>query len=397
MSRTEANQSRRRFIQQAAALSGVTSSVGVAGLSGLTTVPAVASGPPPSESLPVRFSGDGLSLSPAETIAALETILDERGIEADYYSRGGVVEELEREMAAALGKERAIYLPTGTLANHLALRALVGERTRAIVPHESHIYNDSGDCVQQLSQLNLVPLASESATFTLSQVREIVERTQGGRVTTGVGAIFIESPVRRRFGEMFDYAEMEAICAYARERGIGTHLDGARLYMASAYSGISPREYASHFDTVYVSLWKYFNSGSGAILAGSEAIIDQMFHTRRMFGSGLPAAWPFAALALHFFRDFESEFQRAVQAAEAFIAGLGKHEAFHIERIPNGSNLFRLRVSGTDLGAFRERLKAKNVLLSRPREEPPGFLLNVNPTLNRTDAESLIDLFVSSV
>ncbi len=302
-----------------------------------------------------------------------------------------------KRVAAALGKERAIYFPTGTLANHIAVRALAGERTRVVVPHESHLYNDSGDCAQQLSQLNLVPLVSETATFTLDQVRQVVERTDSGRVTTGVGAIMIESPVRRKLGEMFDYAEMKKICSYARDNGIKTHLDGARLYMASGFTGISPSEYASHFDTVYVSTWKYFNSGSGAILAGSDELIDEMYHTRRMFGGGLPAAWPFAAVALHYFESFEAEYARAVRTAKEFFSLLQQESAFDIERIPNGSNLFKLIVRGTDLATFRDKLKGQGVLLSTPRPELGGFLVGVNATLNRTTAGTLVKKLRESV
>ncbi len=76
----------------------------------------------------------------------LQKIIEEKGIEADSYSRGGVVEELETKMAEALGKQRAIYFPTGTLANHIAVRELAMDSTRVIVPHDSHLYNDSGDC-----------------------------------------------------------------------------------------------------------------------------------------------------------------------------------------------------------------------------------------------------------
>ena len=345
----------------------------------------------------VKLFGDGLSLSPAESVAVLETILDERGIEADYYSRGGVVEELESTMAEALGKERAIYFPTGTLANHVAIRALAGDRTRVLVPKESHIYNDSGDCVQQLSQLNLIPMASETATFTLEDVKKVVERTDSGRVTTGVGAIVIESPVRRKLGEMFDYEEMKKTCAFARANGIGTHLDGARLYMASGYTGISPMEYASHFDTVYVSLWKYFNAGSGAILAGSREMIDPLYHTRRMFGGGLPGAWPFAAVALHYFDGFEAGYRDAIRTAGAFFSLLKQNSAFEVVKIPNGSNNFRVVVKGTDLERFRANLRAKGVLLSRPRPSPGlegSFVVTVNQTLNRTNAETLAEAFV---
>jgi len=341
----------------------------------------------------VRFTGDGLSLSPPEYVAVLQQIIDDKGIAADYYSRGGVVDELERTMADALGKERAIYFPTGTLANHVALRQLAGEKTRAIVPHESHLYNDSGDCAQQLSQLNLIPLASDSATFSLDAVERVVARTESGRVTTGVGALMIESPVRRRSGELFDFEEMKQICAFARARNIGTHLDGARLYMASAYSGISPSAFAAHFDTVYVSLWKYFNAGSGAILAGSAAMVEELYHTRRMFGSGLPAAWQFAAVALHYFPSFEKEYQRAVATADALFTQLERHSAFRVEKVPNGSNIFRLKVEGVDLDAFREKLRSRGVVLSSPRPELGGFSLNVNPTLNRSTADALAGAF----
>jgi threonine aldolase len=346
---------------------------------------------------PVKLFGDGLSLSAPEYVELLQKIVGERGIAEDNYSLGGVVEELEERMARALGKERAIYFGTGTLANHVAVRKLARDRARVVVQAESHLYNDSGDCVQQLSHLNLVPLVSETATFTLEQVKNAVERARTGRVGTDVGALVIESPVRRRQGELFDYAEMKKICSFARDNDIKTHLDGARLYMASAYTGISPTEYASHFDTVYVSLYKYFNAGSGAILAGARDVIDGLYHTRRMFGGGLPAAWPYAAVALHYLEGFEEEFGRAVQSAARFFSLIEGNRFFEVEPVPNGSNLFRLRLKGADPNAFRENLKTKGVLLPSPRAEGDGFLLGVNATWNRIGPEALAGKFGDSL
>ena len=103
---------------------------------------------------------------------------------------------------------------------------------------------------------------------------------------------------------MFDWDETKRISALARERGIGMHLDGARLFIASAYSGIAPAEYAAAFDTVYVSLWKYFNSGIGAILAGPKRVLDGMYHMRRMFGGNLAAGWQAALVARHYMNGF---------------------------------------------------------------------------------------------
>src|SRR4051794_16451694 len=108
----------------------------------------------------VQFRSDGLGLSPAEYARLLAEIAERRGIDVDDYSRGGVVAELEERMAALLGKERAVFLPTGTLANHLAVRLLAqGRGRRVLVQQESHLWNDEGDCATQLSGLTLVPLA----------------------------------------------------------------------------------------------------------------------------------------------------------------------------------------------------------------------------------------------
>ncbi|GIT22000.1 MAG: hypothetical protein CM1200mP40_16820 [Gammaproteobacteria bacterium] len=169
---------------------------------------------------------------------------------------GGEVEKFERYCAELLDKEMAVFMPSGTLANQLALRQIAGEKRRVIVPGLSHVYNDTGDASQNLSNLNLIPLAHDRATFTLEEVEAVIERTAGGRVTAEVGAILIESPVRRLSGEMVDWEETKRIASYAKEKGIGTHLDGARMFIASAYTGISPAEYAEPFDMVYFSLWK---------------------------------------------------------------------------------------------------------------------------------------------
>ncbi len=341
----------------------------------------------------VKLSGDGQSMTPREFAHFLSGILAEGEVEADYYSNGGVVEELEDRMAQLLGKERAVFLPTGTLANHLAVRIQVGERSRVVVQNESHIYNDSGDCCQILSNLNLVPLAPSGGTFTLDEVQEAIGRADGGRVRTGVGVISIESPIRRLLGRLFDYGEMRRICAFAREEGIATHLDGARLFMASGYTGITPAEYASHFDTVYVSLWKYFNAPSGAVLAGPGTLLDDLFHTRRMFGGGLPYAWPLAAAALHSIDGFEERFGEGVAAGQELKTALNRLPGLKVEEIPDGSNVFKLHVDQGEPESLMSGLRDRGVLLPAPSGNFRGFALGVNETLARRPVEETVGAF----
>src|SRR5262249_39932351 len=112
-----------------------------------------------SESAPVvQATGDGVHHTPAEYASLLQKLSET--IEPDEYSIGGVVAKLERSVAADLGKEIAVWLSTGTLANHLAVRLLAGDQRRVLVQQECHLYNDCGDCCQTLSGLNLVPLAA---------------------------------------------------------------------------------------------------------------------------------------------------------------------------------------------------------------------------------------------
>lgn len=356
------------------------------------------------EAGPVRMTGDGLGLTPDETAALWTELAGDGRIERDSYSNGGTVAALEAHFAEVLGKERAVFLPTGTLANHLAVRALAGGTGRAIVQAESHLFNDSGDCVQTLSGVTLMPLAPERAGFRLDEVEEVVARTAGGRVARPVSVISVETPVRRRYGEMFDQAELDRIVAFAKRKGIRLHLDGARIFLQSAATGRTVAQYARPFDTVYVSLYKYFNSVSGAILAGPRALLDDLYHVRRMFGAGLPGAWPFAALARHFAPGFTTRFRQALDVSEAFLEHLGRHEAFAVERIPAGTNLFRLRVAQADAAGFRARLRRRGIHLGAPRGVGrsasdgggPGearFLVAVNETWNRASADALAAAF----
>jgi threonine aldolase len=344
----------------------------------------------------VHTSGDGIGITPREYAALLNTLCQGRDVKEDGYLLGGEVEAFEQHWAKLLGKETAVFMPSGTLANHLALRALAGSKRRVIVPETSHVYNDTGDACQTLSGLTLMPLAPGRATFTVADVDAVLTRTAGGRVATEVGALLIESPIRRLSGEMFDWDEAKRISALARAKGIGMHLDGARLFIASAYTGITPAEYAAPFDTVYVSLWKYFNSGIGAILAGPKKTLDGMFHVRRMFGGNLAVGWNAALVARHFMDGFDQRLTSAVKTSETLYAALSKHPRIAIDRVPNGTNLTRVTFKGVDASAVAKKLTERGIVMSAPAG-PATITLGVNETWNRMSAADLIDAFEKSV
>jgi len=349
-----------------------------------------------AEDRAVHFRSDGVALSPFDYSQLLTRLAQDGGIVADEFSRSGVVEALEERMAAMLGKEMAVFMPSGTLANNLALRLLAQRGRRVLVQYESHIYNDTGDCMQELSGLTLIPLARERATFTLAEVKAEVGRAEEGRVSTPVGVISIESPVRRVLGEVFDFAEMQQIVTFAREARIGLHLDGARLFLASAYTGIAPASYAALFDTVYVSLYKYFNAAGGAVLAGPRQLLENLYHQRRMFGGGLRQAWPYAAVALHYLDGFAERFQQAAAAADTLFQALQKHPNCDLPRSPGATNVARLLVSGGDAAALPQRLLARGIAIRPPlhsSSQGAEFELFTNETILRRPVAETIAIF----
>ena len=344
----------------------------------------------------VHTAGDGIGITPREYASLLNRLCASKDVENDNYLLGGEVEAFEKHWATLLGKETAVFMPSGTLANQLALRALAGAKRRVIVPEMSHVYNDTGDACQTLSGLTLMPLAPGRATFTVADIEAVLARTAGGRVATDVGAILIESPIRRLSGQMFDWDQAKRITAFARSKGIATHLDGARLFIASAYTGISPAEYSAQFDTVYISLWKYFNCGIGAILAGPKRVLDGMFHVRRMFGGNLAVGWSAALVARHYMDGFEARLKSAVQTSETFYAAIAKHPRIGIERIPNGTNLTRVTFKGVSAADVAKRLAERGIAMSGPAA-PASITFGVNETWNRMPAVDLIRAFEQSL
>ena len=361
-----------------------------------------------SDTMPIRdaspshtviFRGDGEPKTPSMMLQRLAEFDQKFTLKEDAYSLGGTVEQLEKKCAEMLGKEAAIFMPTGTLANHLAIRRLCGIKPRAIVQEQSHLYNDSGDCVTRLSNINLIPLAQGCPYFTLETLKAAVEQAEGGRVINPVGAVMVESPVRRQSGKIVPFDEMKAVTDYCREKQIGSHLDGARLYMMSGATGISPADYAALFDTVYVSLYKYFGAPFGAILAGTVEFTDGLYHDRRMFGGGLASANFAAALALQGIDGFEERFNRAMTQAGALFDKINALKSINVEPFEHGSNIFPLKLeSDVDSTRFVKTLEVHSVSVSPPDSDHVGrIMLTVNPTLLRQDTQDLFYTFERAV
>lgn len=373
---------RRRFLE--AVLVG-------AALAPMTAQAQTAASPPfpPVDNRSVWLVGDSAPSTPAQTAQRLLERVQADGKPRDSYLAGGAVAELEARFARLLGKEDCAFLPTGTLANHLAVRVLAGDASRVIVQHESHLYRDESDATQLLSGLNLVALAPGRACPTLAEIKAAVDEAENGPYPLRVGAISLESPVRRAKGEMIDLALAREISAYAQAKGIRLHLDGARLLLAPPGYDIAGT--ATLFDTVYVSLYKYLDAPFGAVLAGSKADVAKVRDLRHRFGGTIYQAWPCAVLALAALDDFDARHRAAFAAADQLFAALKAQGLATVKPAPNASNIRELALRPKVAEGLFDRMRVAGVRMLKP--ENGVVAIYVNDTITRRPVEEYLRLF----
>ncbi|MCU1250245.1 MAG: threonine aldolase [Edaphobacter sp.] len=342
----------------------------------------------------VYLSGDALVMPDAERIQELGRLMGKYEKFGDVYLAAGAVTELEHKMAEMLGKEDAAFLPTGTLANNLAVRVLCGDHRHALVQHESHLYLDEQDSASLLSGINLVPLARGKAAPDYEEVVAAIELAVNGRFPIAVGAISLESPVRRANGGSIPYALAEKISTLARSKGIGMHWDGARALLLTGTDGFDLRRYSVLFDTVYVSLYKYLGAPFGAVLAGNKATIAKVRELRHAYGGLIYHGWQSALPALAALPGFQERFLAARAAGDRLLAGLQGVGGFEIRPVPDGSNITVVAVSSARAANLQARLAKADVHV-RPVEDGK-MLIFVNETIVRQSTEELVRAFAGT-
>jgi threonine aldolase len=343
----------------------------------------------------ISFTDDGVHYAPDEYLVKLQEISRKDPIKADVYGQGGSLAMLTKRFAEITGKEAATYMPTGTMANQLAISVLCGENTKIFVQDTSHIYRDEADAAESVYHKRLMPLAKGEPFFTLDDLKAGIAFTNDEEVfKSGIGAIAIENPVRRCDGRQVPIDEIKKISEFCRSKGYKLHLDGARIYLAAAVSGVSIAEYASNFDTVYISLYKYLGADGGAILCGDKAVIDKMEHLIKIHGGTIYSNWSKAAMALYHLDGLEDRLKKTVTQATGLFSELNKLPGISITALKGGSNIFDLKLTAaTDAKKFRKALAEKYKVMIRNANAEGIIKLQVNETLLRTDNLTLVKAF----
>ncbi|MGD9791534.1 MAG: low specificity L-threonine aldolase [Phycisphaerales bacterium] len=203
---------------------------------------------------------------------------------------------LQERVAAMFGKDAACFVPTGTMANQTAIRAHT-EPGDEIIAHEgSHIIHYETGAPAALSGCMIRPLAGAGGLFDTADVEAAIR--QDSIHFPHSRLLVIENTHNRGGGTVWPLAQVERVVAHARERGLRTHLDGARLWNACAATGHAPRDYARHFDTISACFSKGLGCPAGSIVVGSRDTIARVARFRKMFGGTMRQSGVLAAAAI---------------------------------------------------------------------------------------------------
>ena len=214
----------------------------------------------------------------------------------DQYGEDPPTNALQERVAALLGKEQGLWLPSGTMANQVALRVLTRPGDEVIVSRECHAgWHETGGSAAN-SGVQLVEIGARGV-FDVAALEAAI-KPGGLPVYPPTTLVEIENTHNRSGGIVFPQDEVVRICALARARGIATFLDGARLWNASIASGRLEAELAEPFDLVAVSFSKGLGAPGGSLLAGSRKLIAAATRQRRMLGGAMRQTGFYAAAAL---------------------------------------------------------------------------------------------------
>jgi len=271
------------------------------------------------------------------------------------------IAELERATAEVLGTEAAVYMPSGTMTNQVALRAHTEPGDEAILADNAHMYFYEAGGPAALSGVMCKLLPSERGQYTAEALRGALHPANVHFPRTKL--VCVENTSNRGGGSIWPLERIAAVHDVAREAGLATHLDGARIWNASVATGLAEREYARYFDTVSVCFSKGLGAPVGSCLAGTREFIDRARRFRKMFGGGMRQAGIIAAGALYALRNHRARLAEDHAHAQALAEGLAAMDGIDLDAATVETNIVLFRVTARPAAELVRRLAAAGVLV----------------------------------
>jgi threonine aldolase len=292
---------------------------------------------------------------------AMREVMARADVGDDVFGDDPTVKELESQTAELLGKEAALFVPSGTMANQLAIRGHTQPGDEILVEANAHIYYYEGGAPAALSGVMCRCLNGQRGIFTGADLEAALRPADQHFAPTRL--VCIENTHNRGGGKIWSLEQTQQVAATARKHGLQLHLDGARLWNAAVASGIAERDYAAHFDTVSVCFSKGLGAPVGSALVGPKGFIERARRFRKMFGGGMRQAGIIAAGALFAQRQHRDRLAEDHANAKALASGLATVEGLETKPTEVETNMVRFRVRPLPAQQLVDRLRAQGVLV----------------------------------
>ena len=276
----------------------------------------------------------------------------------DVFGEDPTVNALETKIAALFGMEAALFCPSGTMTNQIAIRLHTGPQKEVICHQYSHIYLYEGGGIMANSMASVKLLTGDLGKITASQVAESINPDDVHAPETTL--VSIENTMNKGGGSIYTLDEIKPIHSLCIEKGLKLHLDGARLFNALVESGESPADWGAHFDTISICLSKGLGCPIGSLLLGTKADIKRAKKVRKVFGGGMRQAGFLAAAGIyaldHQVERLKEDHRRARVLGQFLI------QAPHVaEVLPVATNIVIARLEGISPETYLQELTQKGI------------------------------------
>src|SRR5215831_6423328 len=278
----------------------------------------------------------------------------------DVYGEDPTVNRLQQHAAEIFGREAALFVPSGTMGNQIAVKCHTHHGQEIICEERAHFINLESATMAAFSGCQPRTISGEDGALTWAQIKKKIAPPAYYRSQTGL--IWLENTLSLAGGTIFPQTQAEEICDRAREMGLPVHLDGARIFNAQAALGRPVAELTRKFDSVMFCLSKGLCAPVGSMLVGNKAFIDKARVYRKALGGGMRQAGVLAAAGLIALEKMPARLQEDHENARVLAEGLAQIKGIKIGKTPTNILVFNISGTGMTTAEFSRKLAAKNVL-----------------------------------
>jgi len=295
--------------------------------------------------------------------AEMRKVMFEAEVGDDVYKEDPTVNELQRYAAELLGKEAALFVSSGVMGNQLCLNVLTNPGDEVICEKNAHIFNYESGSPSALSGIQIFPVEGTFGVFTPEQAEEAI-RPVTAYYMPRTKVIEVENTHNRASGAVHPIKNIIALKNVTRKHNLYFHLDGARIWNASAATGISVAEYASHFDTISCCLSKGLGAPVGSLIAGSREFIEKAFRVRKAWGGGTRQAGFLAAAGLFALKNNRERLTEDHEKAQILAKAISANPKLKVNRDAVQTNIIIFEPLTMTVEEAQMKCKEKGLLLS---------------------------------